>query len=420
MSVARLALQSLKNRKTTALLTIFSIAVSVALLLGVERVRVEAKNSFTSTISGTDLIVGARSSSINLLLYSVFHIGNATNNITWETYNDLASHPAVAWTVPIALGDSHNGYRVVGTTEGMFEHYRYASDNALLFREGQAFSDLYDAVIGSEVALALGYSVGQPIVLSHGVEVTSLQQHEDKPFVISGILEPTGTPMDRVIMISLEGIEALHIDWINGAPPVAGFNMSAEQARAMNLEPSSITAYFVGLKSRVAAFRYQRAVNEYSQEALSAILPGVALQELWRLIGSAEKALVAVSIMVVLAGLIGMLTTILTSLNERRREMAILRSVGARPGHIFALMVSESVIYAIGGTALGFAMQYGLLFGLQPALQKYFGLYLAINAPGTFEWLIAGGIVFCAVLLGMIPAWRAYRNSLADGLTVRL
>ena len=420
MSIAQLALKSLQNRKTTALLTIFSIAVSVALLLGVERVRVEARNSFTSTISGTDLIVGARSSPINLLLYSVFHIGNATNNITWETYQDLSSDPAVAWTVPIALGDSHRGYRVVGTTADMFRHYRYADDQALSFKSGATFDDLYDAVIGSEIALALGYSVGQEITLSHGVEATSLQEHDDKPFVVSGILEPTGTPMDRVIMISLEGIEALHIDWINGAPPIPGFSMSADKTRSMELQPSSITAYFVGLKSRVAAFRYQRNINEYRQEALSAILPGVALQELWRLVGSAEKALIAVSVMVVLAGLIGMLTTILTSLNERRREMAILRSVGARPGHIFALMVSESVIYAIAGTALGFAMQYGLLFTLQPALQKYFGLYLTITTPGSFEWLIAGGIVFSAMILGIIPAWRAYRNSLADGLTVRL
>lgn len=420
MSVARLAIKSLKNRKATALLTIFSIAVSVALLLGVERVRVEAKNSFTSTISGTDLIVGARSSSINLLLYSVFHIGNATNNITWDTYQELSSDPAVAWTVPVALGDSHRGYRVVGTTGGMFDHYHYAGNQPLSFRSGQAFDDLYDAVIGSEVALSLGYSVGESMILSHGVGATSLQDHDDKPFVVSGILEPTGTPMDQVIMISLEGIEALHIDWVNGAPPIPGFSVSADRTRGINLQPSGITAYFVGLSSRVAAFRYQRMINDYRQEALSAILPGVALQELWRLVGSAEKALIAVSVMVVLAGLVGMLTTILTSLNERRREMAILRSVGARPGHIFALMISESVIYACAGTLLGFAMQYGFLFGLQPALQKYFGLYLAITAPGAFEWLIVVGIIFCAMLLGMVPAWRAYRNSLADGLTVRL
>ncbi|WP_155163041.1 ABC transporter permease [Sansalvadorimonas verongulae] len=416
----KLAYQSLKNRRTTALLTIFSIAISVALLLGVEKVRVEAKNSFTSTVSGTDLIVGARSSSLNLLLYSVFHIGNATNNITWETYQDLSSDPAVAWTIPISLGDSHKGYRVVGTSQDMFKHFLYGDKEHLSFVDGKPFNDVYDAVLGSEVAQTLGYHIGAQIALSHGIEKKSLQSHDDKPFHVTGILAPTGTPMDRVIMISLGGMEALHIDWVNGAPPVAAFAISAERARAMHLQPSSITAYYVGLKSRIAAFRYQRSVNEYRQEALSAILPGVALGELWKLVGSAEKALLVVSGMVVVAGLLGMLTTILTSLNERRREMAILRSVGARPWHIFVLMITESLIYGVVGTALGFAFTYGLLFAVQPVVQSYLGLHLAITLPGQFESLLAGLIVVGATVLGAIPAWRAYRNSLADGLTVRI
>ncbi|WP_281645960.1 ABC transporter permease [Parendozoicomonas sp. Alg238-R29] len=420
MTVMALALKSLKNRRVTALLTIFSIAVSVALLLGVEKIRVEAKNSFTSTVSGTDLVVGARSSSLNLLLYSVFHIGNATNNLTWETYQDLSSDPAVAWAVPIALGDSHKGYRVVGTSDAIFQHFRYGNKQLLSFVEGKPFNKLYDAVLGSTVAQELGYIIGQDVVLSHGVESRSLQNHDDKPFRVSGILAPTGTPMDRAIMISLAGIEALHIDWVNGAPPIAAFSVSAGKAEAMNLLPTSVTAYFVGLKSRIAAFRYQRKVNEFPQESLTAILPGVALGELWQLVGSAEKALLAVSVMVVIAGLMGMLTTILTSLNERRREMAILRSVGARPWHIFALMITESLVYALIGTLLGFVLMYGLLFAVQPILQSNLGLHLNITLPGQFEAVLAGIIVISATILGAIPAWRAYRNSLADGLTVRL
>jgi putative ABC transport system permease protein len=357
---------------------------------------------------------------MNLLLYSVFHIGNATNNITWDTYKDLTSDPAVAWSIPIALGDSHHGYRVLGTSQEMFTEYRYGDDEKLSLTQGKTFNSLYEAVLGSEVAASLGYKVGEKITLSHGVEKKSLQEHDDKPFQVAGILEPTGTPMDRVIMISLAGIEALHIDWANGAPPIKAFSVSAEQAEAMNLQPTSVTAYFVGLKSRIAAFRYQRKVNEYRQEAMTAILPGVALQELWQLVGTAEKALLAVSIMVVLAGLMGMLTTILTSLNERRREMAILRSVGARPAHIFALMITESVVYAIAGTLLGFALLYGILFAIQPVVQQVLGLYIAISSPGTFEWSLAGLIILCAIILGMVPAWRAYKNSLADGLTVRI
>lgn len=420
MSILNLALKSLNNRKTTALLTIFSIAVSVALLLGVERLRVEARNSFTSTVSGTDLVVGARSSPLNLLLYSVFHMGNATNNVTWQTYQELADNDAVAWTIPIALGDSHRGYRVVGTSRDMFTHYRYGDDQTLSFKSGEPFSDLFDVVIGSEVAATLGYDLEQKIVLSHGLASAALQQHDDKPFQVAGILEPTGTPMDRALMISLEGIEALHIDWVNGAAPRPMLAVSAEKARQMSLEPGSITAYFVGLKSRIAAFRYQRTVNDYAPEALTAILPGVALGELWQLVGSAEKALLAISVMVLVACLVGMLTTILTSLNERRREMSILRSVGARPWHIFALMITESMIYGVAGTALGFAILYGLLFAIQPVLQTSLGLHIAVALPGTFELVLALVIISCATVLGAIPAWRAYRNSLSDGLTVRL
>ena len=420
MSIMKLALKSLKNRKSTALLTIFSIAVSVALLLGVERIRVEAKNSFTSTISGTDLIVGARSSSMNLLLYSVFHIGNATNNISWETYSDLISDKAVKWAIPIALGDSHRGYRVLGTSEAMLSDYRYGADQPLILSDGQPFNGVFETVIGSEVAASLGYKVGQKITLSHGVERKSLQEHDDKPFLISGILKPTGTPMDRVLMTSLEGIEALHIDWRHGAAPIKGLEISSEQALEMDLQPESITAFFVGLKSRIAAFSYQRRINNYNDETLTAILPGVALQELWQLISTAEIALIAISIMVVIAGLFGMLTTILSSLNERRREMAILRSVGAQPKHIFLLMMFESVLYAFAGTLLGFAFLYSLLLIIQPIIQNTLGLHVAIASPGSYELVMAAAIICSAAILGAIPAWRAYRNSLADGLTVRI
>ncbi len=420
MIIASLAWESLKNRKATALLTIFSIAVSVALLLSVERIRVAAKSSFTNTLSETDLIVGARSSPMNLLLYSVFHIGNATNNVSWETYQELSNDSAVKWTIPLSLGDSHRGYRVVGTNSRLFTHYRYGDHRGLTMSAGKPFSQVYEAVVGAEVASKLNYRIGQPITLSHGIQTKSLQNHDDKPFYITGILKRTGTPLDSAIVVSLKGIEALHVDWHNGAPPVPGFQVSAEQAASMDLQPSTITAWLVGLKTRIAVFSYQRKVNDYGQEALSAILPGIALQDLWRLIGNAEKALLAVSITVVLAGLMGMLTTILTSLNERRREMAILRSVGARPVHIFLLMISESVIYAVTGTASGFIMVYGLLAGFQPMLENTLGLHLMLTAPGSFEGLLAGLVVISAIILGTIPAWQAYRTSLADGLTIRV
>ncbi len=421
MYLLRLALASLNNRRFTALLTVFAIALSVCLLLAVERVRNETRASFASTISGTDLVVGARSGSVNLLLYSVFRIGNATNNIRWDSYQRFAEHPRVAWAIPISLGDSHRGYRVMGTNTAYFEHYRYGRKQPLLLAEGRAFeSDPFEVVLGAEVASALGYKLDDSIVLAHGVARVSLVQHDDKPFRVVGVLQRTGTPVDRTLHISLAGMEALHVDWQNGMPARGAGRIDAEQARALDLQPQQITAVLLGLNSKVATFTLQREINQYRSEPLLAILPGVALQELWSLMGTAEKALFVVSLFVVLTGLIGMLTAILTSLNERRREMAILRSVGARPWHIAALLIIEAFGLALAGTLLGLALLYIGIAIVQSPLQSLYGLYLPLAWPSAYEWGLLGAILLAALLMGSVPAWRAYRQSLADGLSIRL
>lgn len=421
MYLLRLALASLGNRRFTALLTVFAIALSVCLLLAVERVRSEARASFANTISGTDLIVGARSGSINLLLYSVFRIGNATNNIRWDSFERFAEHRQVKWAIPISLGDSHRGYRVMGTSTAYFEHYRYARSQPLQLREGRTITDdPFEVVLGAEVAQALGYGLGEQIVLAHGVARISLLKHDDKPFSVVGILGRTGTPVDRTLHISLAGMEALHIDWQNGMPARGAAQVSAEQARAMDLQPKQITAFLLGLNSKIATFSLQREINEYRGEPLLAILPGVALQELWSLMGTAEKALFVVSLFVVLTGLIGMLTAILTSLNERRREMAILRSVGARPWHIAGLLVVEAFALALAGVLLGLLLLYLGIAGAQGYVQAHYGLYLPLSAPSGYEWRLLGAILAAALLMGCVPAWRAYRQSLADGLSIRL
>ncbi|UEG60830.1 FtsX-like permease family protein [Stutzerimonas chloritidismutans] len=421
MYLLRLALASLNNRRFTALLTVFAIALSVCLLLAVERVRNETRASFASTISGTDLVVGARSGSVNLLLYSVFRIGNATNNIRWDSYQRFAEHPRVAWAIPISLGDSHRGYRVMGTNTAYFEHYRYGRKQPLHLAEGRAFeSDPFEVVLGAEVASALGYKLDDSIVLAHGVARVSLVQHDDKPFRVVGVLQRTGTPVDRTLHISLAGMEALHVDWQNGMPARGAARIDAEQARALDLQPQQITAVLLGLNSKVATFTLQREINQYRSEPLLAILPGVALQELWSLMGTAEKALFVVSLFVVLTGLIGMLTAILTSLNERRREMAILRSVGARPWHIAALLIIEAFGLALAGTLLGLALLYIGIAIAQSPLQSLYGLYLPLAWPSAYEWGLLGAILLAALLMGSVPAWRAYRQSLADGLSIRL
>lgn len=414
-----LAFKSILNRKFTVMLTTLSVALSIMLLIGVERLRIEAHDSFTNTISGTDLIVGARSGSVQLLLYSVFRIGNATNNISWQTYEDIKKLKQVAWMIPLSLGDSHHGFRVLGTNQDYFTFYKYGNKRPLEFDQGKSFNDLYDAVIGADVAKDLHYDLGKEIVLSHGTGEVSFLQHSDKPFRVVGILKRTGTPVDRTIHVSLEAIEAIHIGWESGVP-MPGEKVNADQTRKINLQPKTITAALVGLHSKVAAFRVQRYINEYPQEPLLAALPGVALQELWDTMAIAQKALLAISVLVVLVGITGMATAILTSLQERRREMAVLRSVGARPWHIFVLFVGESAAIMCLAAIMGLTLLYLVQWVAQPVIQSQLGLFIPIHLPSTHEMLLLGSAILAGLVVGMIPAYQAYRYSLADGMTIRV
>ena len=410
---------SVLNRRVTAGLTLLAIALSIAMLLGVEKVRRDARGAFANTISGTDLIVGARSGAIQLLLYSVFRIGNATSNISWESYREIEQYPHVRWTVPIALGDSHRGFRVMGTSRGYFEHYRYARTESLAFAAGGPFDDVFDAVLGTEVAQRLGYGLGDEFVISHGAGDVSFIEHDDKPFRVTGIIAPTGTPVDRTVHISSEGFTAMHFDWQAGAP-VFGLESTSDDVRAMDLTPKSITAALVGLDSKIAIFRVQRRINEYRAEPLLAIIPGVALQELWDLMSVAENVLRVVSSMVVVTGLLGMLTVILSSLEARRREMAVLRSVGARPVHVFALFMSEAGMLALLGAAAGVVLLYVALLIGQPIVAREFGLHMPLEMLAATDWWILAAVVLAGFGAGSAPAIRAYRLSLSDGLSMRI
>ena len=414
--ILRLAIASLFARALTVGMTILAIALSVALFLGVEKVRTGAKASFADTISGTDLIVGARSGSVQLLLYSVFRIGNATNNVTWQSYQDIAARPDVEWIVPISLGDSHRQFRVMGTTQAFFEHYKYRQGRSLEVAEGAVMDDLFDTVIGADVATTLGYGVDDPIVVAHGL--ASFTEHKDQPFRVSGILAKTGTPVDRTVIVSMEAIEAIHVDWQNGAQ-VPGQSTPADVIRKMNLTPKAVTAALVGVETPLRTFALQRAINEYPEEPLLAILPGVALQELWGIVGIAETALLAVSAMVVVTALIGMMATIFSSLSERRREMAIFRAMGARPMTILSLLVLEAMLTAAIGAMLGLALLYVGLIVAQPILDSSFGLWLPINAPTTREAGVLLAVIAASAIVSLVPAVRAYRMSLADGMMVK-
>lgn len=418
MAILSLAIKSFRNRKFTTGLTIISIALSVMLLLGIEKIRLGAQSSFTNTISGTDLIIGARSNSVQLLMYSVFHIGNPSNNLSWQSYRYINKHPQVKWTIPVSLGDSHKGYRVVGTTAQFYQHFRYANAQALQLKQGNWFSATFDAVVGAEVAAELAYQPGEQIIIAHGAGDESFITHSDKPFTVAGILKATGTPVDRAVYVGLKSINSIHKDFNGSEHHHDPLEMHGNQTQAA--KQNNISAVLVGLNSRSAAIGMQRQVNKYAQEPLTAIMPGVVLLEVWQMMSMVEKILIIVSGMVAVVGLFSMLIILMTSLNERRREMAILRSVGARPAHIFTLIMGEAVFLTLLAIILGVAMVYGLMVVIQPWLELQFGLYVVISWPTVTELTLLAIIASCGCIVGLIPGIRIYRYSLADGMTIRM
>ena len=423
MILMKLARKSLLNRKSSVFLSIITIAISVMLLLTIERVRVQAKESFAATVSGTDLIVGARSGDIQLLLASVFRIGHMNNGLSWQSYQDISAKRGVKWAIPMSLGDAHKGFAVLGTSSDYFKHFKYGKKQPLTFAQGAAFSHGNEVVLGAHVASQLGYQLGEQIIVAHGMGNTSFHHHDDNPLKVVGILAATGTPVDKTLHVPLIAIAAMHQ---TGTQLKTNHHDEHEHEHEHHNsevdligEPTQISAFLLGFESPLYTLQVRRNINTYKAEPLMAIMPGVTLRELWGMLAIIEKLLLLFSAVVVLVSLLGMLTTLLANLSQRRRELAILRSVGAKPWHIFSLISLESLFISALATGLGVALCYLLLFASHPLLQAYAGVAVTIKALSYYELMLVAGIISAGWLVGLVPAVRAYFYSLHDGMSIK-
>ncbi|MFD2167693.1 ABC transporter permease [Thalassotalea euphylliae] len=398
------------NRKGSVLLTMLAMAVSIFVMLGVEHVREQAKNSFSNTVSGVDLVVGARTGNINLLLYSIFRMGAPTNNISWQSYQDIQNDRKVAWTIPISLGDSHKGYRVIGTNSDYFTHYHYGQKQPLGFEHGQAFKQVFDVVLGYEVAKALNYQLGDKLVLSHGVGATSFTHHDENPFTVVGILKPTGTPVDQSLHVSLQGLEALHYANLKLAPE-GDKKRHIQLEQLANIQPKSITAFMVGLKSKMAVFQIQRRINNAKSEPLMAILPGVALSELWQSMAVMENALRLISVLVFISALLGLSAMLLTSIRERYQEIHLLRAIGASPLFLFWFIELEAMLITIVSTALGASALYGTLVLAQDYILTHYGVSLDTTIVSADMLPILGVVYLFTFIAAIPPAVNAFNKA---------
>ncbi len=374
--------------------------ISLLLLFSVEKIRKSVEDNFTQTISGVDLIVGPRTGSLQLVLYSVFNIGQATNNVSYESYLKYANHPSVEWTIPYSLGDGHRGYRVVGTNQDFFKFYKYRSKQNIVLQSGQIFNDLQQVVIGQQVAQTLNYKTGDQIIIAHGSTTgDSFEQHDKKPFTIVGVMAATGTALDQSLYISLESMESLH---------------SAEDETKS--QPTSITSFFLKTKSRLQILQLQREITTNKSEPLLAVLPGVVLNELWQSLSQINFVLKLISFLVLVVGLIGMMISFMTSLNERRRELSILRALGANINFMMGLILIESLLIIIFSLGLSLFLKFILELVLSDFIQNQYGFILSNEFLGLTEYIMIASVLILGFVVSLMPAFVFRSQSLKDGL----
>ena len=407
---------SMRSRLVPIVLVIVALSASMALLLAVDRIQQATKNGFNQSLSGVDLVLGPGGSGLELVLYTVFHLGKPTNNITTETVSDITDDPMVEWAVPIALGDNHRGYRVISTTDEYFDRIKFGGDQPLVFAQGAPFSDLNETVIGSEVAEALGYALDTSIFVTHGSQMIG-KLHDDFSFKITGILESTGTPIDRAVFVSLEGYELVHLGWQNGSKTVSLQNLDINAIPKERLYPKTVTAVYLGLTSKLSLFKFIRAVRDYPEEAISAVIPGVALAELWSMVGIVDSVFQLLNWLIIGISIVGMVTMIITGLDSRTRELTILRALGLSPPKLAGLVLLETIIISLTAVLSAIVLVWFLTVAAADLLNQWAGVrieltWLAIDELSTIMIIVLAGV--CASL---IPAGMVYRRSLHKGFS---
>jgi len=401
------------------------MTISIVIMLGIDHIGKQAKRSFNTTISGVDLIVGSRSSSLNLLLYSIFRMGSATANIDWQTFENINADNKVKWSIPISLGDSHKGFRVLGTNNNYFKHYKHGDSQSLVFSQGKELHHVFDLIIGADVARTLGYKMGDSLTLAHGLVSTHFNQH-NKQFTVTGILKPTGTPVDKTLHVSLQGLDMLHLPPANNRlttietqklDPLKIDNIHPKLLLNPSYTGQSITAVLLGLKSKFMIFSLQRHLNTNGNEPLLAIIPGVVLSELWQTLAVVEKAMQLIIALVFVSTTLGLSAMLVTSIKERYREMQLLRIIGASPLFIFAIIKIEAILISLLSIGLATLLLYLAFIPAQRYFLTQYGIYTQTNIISliNIDWLC---LIFACTLIAATPAaYIAVKKSLLIDVT---
>jgi putative ABC transport system permease protein len=412
--LALLVRRSLGQHALSTAITVASVGLACGLVLAVFAIQEQSLRAFTAGPLGFDAVLGARGSQLQLVLNAVFHLETSPGNIPWKLYRELAENPQVRRAIPYAVGDNYRGFRIVGTLPSLFDEPRVGSAGALRLRAGGKLFDAgrREAVIGSTVAQATGLALGDGLTPYHGL-VFDESMHHDERYTVVGILEPSNTASDRVIWIPIEGVFRMEGHVLRGS----GTTYEPSEGVEIPDEHKEVSAVMLELRGPQAGFFLDQKINKQGKVATLAWPIARVMAELFDKLGWAVRVLTLVAYLVVAVAAGSIMASITNTMNERRRDFAILRALGARRRTVLAAIVLEAAAIGAFGSALAFAV-YGAIFAIARALVKSQTGVVLDPWSAHLVFLIAplAVVLLCAVV-GLVPAWGAYRSDVATHLT---
>ena len=403
--------RSLRQHALSTAITVLSVALASGLVMAVFAIKSQTYDAFTGGANGFDAVLGARGSQLQLVLNTVFHLETSPGNIPWQMYTAIAQDDGVELAVPYAVGDNYQGFRIVGTIPEMFT--RFPGPGGIRTEAGGRFfsADAREAVVGSLVAERTGLALGQAFHPGHGLTFGDDREHEDE-YTVVGVLEPTNSPMDRVVWIPIEGVFRMSGHVLRGT----GRNFRPEAGQPIPEEHREVSAVLLKLKDPQAGIYLDQMINRQGTRATLAWPIGRSMADLFGKLGWANRVLELVAYLVVLVAAGTILASLYNTMNERRREFAILRALGARRGTVFSAIVLEATTITALGTLVGFLVYAAILGTAYIIVRAQTGVVLQVFKPDVALWLTPVGMLLLGALAGLVPAFKAYRTDVADNL----
>ena len=407
MNLISLILANLRFRKLTHALNLLMLALGVALIVTLLHTGSALQQRFTRDLDGIDLVVGAKGSPLQLILSSVFHLDIPTGNIPLEEMEKLKKLPAVKQAIPLALGDNYHGYRIVGTSPDYIAHY------AAQLAQGKAWTKPMQVILGAEVARMSSLALGQKIAGSHGLGAGG-EEHAQSPYEVVGILAPSGSVLDRLILTDVGSVWEVHAHHHHHEEAAGHAEDDDDHDEDANA-PREITALLIHYSSPYAAVTLPRQINKNG--ALQAASPAMEMTRLYSMVGAGADALEWFGALLILLSGLGFFVTLFQAVQERRRDLALMRALGATRGKLCTLLLAEGLLLGISGAGLGMLLGHGLAYALRLWLEKTRHLMLSPIGIHPYEIYLLLGAMLLSILAALIPAFMAYRADAVRVLT---